>query len=322
MDNIIPEKMRTVKVDGEDVLGKLLYFGLADILIEREKLIEICSDMNLPVNVGTRSSEVDSFKSATSDVCDRIIDSENGELRVRKVYCRDNDKSENIVSRELICETLGQNTNKYHKLANLYYNKYNRELDYTIEDYGSDLNIDEYCHNAVELFELYKRCIGRSQLENLTENFMDSMEALKINVHGKIYFVPRKHIEMVDVFEDFIIVINAHNKRAGQLTVNSFFVADDDKQRGKMAAEFYRSARQEINSYIEKLETFISKDSSNLVLLERWITKANTLDAKKRDYETLLKSELNEIDDDYQTLRLLVQELNVRANKLRSDKLV
>ena len=321
MDNIIPEKMRTVKIDGEDVLGKLLYFGLANVLIERDKLVEICKDMNLPVTIGTRVSEVDSFKSATSDVRYRKIDSENGELRVRKVYCRDNDKSDNTVSRELVCETLGQNTNQYHKLANLYYNKYNRELDYIIEDFGSDLNIAGYCDKAIELFELYKHCVGRNQLESITENFMDSMEALKINVHGKIFFVPRKHIEMVDVFEDFITVINAHNQRAGQLTVNSFFVADDDKQREKMAAEFYHSARQEISSYIEKLETFISRDPKNLVLLDRWISKINSLDSKKLDYETLLKSELNELDDDYQTLRLLVQELNVKANKLRLDKL-
>jgi hypothetical protein len=316
MDNIIPENLRAVKTDSDDILGKLLYYGLHNVLIERNKFIKICKDLNLPVNAVIRSSEVDSFRSATSDIRDRIVDDEYGGVRIRKVYCRDNDKSDNAVSRELICETLGQNTNNYHKLANLHYDKKIKLFNYTIEDYNSDLDIEEYCRKAIELFELYQTCIGKSQIENLTENLLESMESIKMSVHGKLYFVPRKKIDMVDTFEDFIMLMDAYNKRDGKLTANSFFVADDEKQRGKMAAEFYHSAKQDINFYIEKLETLISKESENPVLLERWVAKVNTLESKKHDYEILLQNELNALDDDYGHLQLLSDELKLRAKKL------
>jgi hypothetical protein len=120
------ENLFAVKTDNSDVLGKLLYFGLGGVLIERDKLAEICESMNLPVGVGTRLSEVDSFRSATGDIYDRLVDHEYGELRVRKIYCRDNEKSDNVVSRELVCETLGQSTNQYRKLANLHYERDSR----------------------------------------------------------------------------------------------------------------------------------------------------------------------------------------------------
>jgi hypothetical protein len=314
------EKLFAVKNDGENVLGKLLYFGLSNLLIERDKLIEICSNMNLPVSVGTRQSEVDAFRSATSDVYERIVDREYGEIRIRKVYCRDNDKSDSVVSRELVCETLGQNSNTYWKLANLYYDKDSKIFHYLIEDYSSSLDVSAYCEKAKSLFELYKQCVGRNQLENLVDSFLYSMESLKVNVHGKLYFVPRKNMHMVDLFEDFIEAINSNNKRSGSLTVNSLFVADDEKQRGKMTQEFYHTARQEINTYIERLENLIAGNSNNPTLLERWVLKASTLEAKKRDYENLLRHELDELDDQYSTLRFMVNELTVRANNLRSQK--
>ena len=46
---------------------------------------------------------------------------------------------------------------------------------------------------------------------NLVDSYIASMEALKVSVHGKLYFVPRKNIHMVDTFEVFIETINIHN---------------------------------------------------------------------------------------------------------------
>lgn len=258
MESIKMESLFAVKSDSSDVLGKLLYFGLGNVLVERDKLIEICSDLNLPVSVGSRLSETDSFRSATSDIYDRIVDRDYGEVRVRKVYCRDNEKSDDIVSRELVCETLGQNSNKYRKLANLYYHKDGKYFDYTVEDYGSDLDISGYCDKAKELFELYKYCVSRNQLENLVDSFLQSMDGLKVNIHGKLYFIPRKNMHMVDLFEDFIEAINANNKRTSNLTINSLYVADNEKQRLKMTAEFYSAARSEIELYTERLENLIA----------------------------------------------------------------
>ena len=39
METIKMENLFAVKSDNNDVLGKLLYFGLSNVLVEREKLI-------------------------------------------------------------------------------------------------------------------------------------------------------------------------------------------------------------------------------------------------------------------------------------------
>ncbi len=320
MEKIDFDDVFAVKNDGDDVLGKLIYFNLSNPLIERDKLIAICADLKLPVNVGQRFSTIDAFRTATSDVRDRIITPINGELCVRKIYFRDNDKAENIISRELICETLGQTTNGYKKLANIYYRKDTDTFDYTIEDPDPILKAAVYCDKAQERFELYKICVGRNQLENLIDGYVERMECLKMNTHGKLYFILKKNIHMVDVFEDFIETLNANNKNSGKLNVNSLFVADNTKQRGKIADEFCHYARQKIQNYTERIERYIASNGANLALLERWANKADSLQDKKREYEELLHRELNELDDDYQTLCLLSDELKLRASKLRQSQ--
>ena len=320
MSNITFDDMFAVRNDGSDVLGKLVYFSLSSVLIEREKFLQICADLNLPVTLGARYSVIDAFRSAASDVNDRVVDHKSGELRVRKIYCRENGKSENVVSRELVCETLGQTTNKYKKLVNICYRKDTDSFDYSIENQTTSLNVAHYCDEAQRLFELYKICIGRNQLENLIDSYMVKMDGLKMNIHGKVYFVPKKNIQMVDVFEDFIESVNANNKRSSKLNVNSLYVADNSKQRGKIANEFYHYARQEIKNYMSRFERLIEGNTSNPALLERWANKADLLQDKKQEYEVLLQNELDELDDDYKTLCFLSDELKLKANRLRANQ--
>ena len=49
---------------------------------------------------------------------------------------------------------------------------------------------------------------------------------------------------------------------------------------------------------------------------ERWVNKIATLEQKKQHYEEILRRELDGLDNEFETLRLLSQELFVRANGL------
>ena len=314
------ESLMGVKEEHGEVLGKFLYFSLANILIERDRLSEICEDMGLPVKPGPRLGLADAFKSATGDIYERIVDREYGALNVSKVYCRDNQKTDDSYSRELIVETLGERTNRYRKLANLEFDKETGRLGYTIDSFGSGLDVSGYCEKALELYELYKTCAGRSQIENMTECFLSQMESLKISVHGRLFFVPRKNMHMLALFEDFIEELNRNNRRGGTLTVNSMFVIDDAKQRDKMTTEFYAATRKEIEMYSEKLENIISANSKSAAVMERWVIKIQGLEAKKKHYEEILKHELNDLDEQYANLKFLADELSLRANRIRKEK--
>ena len=104
------------------------------------------------------------------------------------------------------------------------------------------------------------------------------------------------------------------------LSVNSFYIIDDAKQRDKMTEEFYSAVKKEIALYQEKADYLIQSGNRSPAIMERWINKIATLEQKKQHYEEILRRELDGLDDEFETLRLLSQELSVRANGLRFRK--
>ena len=77
-------------------------------------------------------------------------------------------------------ETLNQRTNQYEKLANISFTKEGGVFSY--DNLVSDPHVDPlpYCLGAQKLFEFYQNCVGRRQIETLLENYVDSMQAVKI----------------------------------------------------------------------------------------------------------------------------------------------
>lgn len=66
-----------------------------------------------------------------------------------------------------------------------------------------------------------------------------------------------------------------------------------------MAAAFYRSVKREILEYQDRANYLIQSGSQSASIMERWVLKIESLEAKKREYEQILHRELTEIDDDF-----------------------
>ena len=186
------------------------------------------------------------------------------------------------------------------------------------------MDASEYCREAVELYELYQTCAGRKHIETLLIGFVESLQSVKLLAHGKMFFIPREYMHKLDVFEDLIAQLEEHNRHSSQkrmpMDSNSMFVVDDEKQREKMAAAFYRSVRREIAEYQERANHLIQSGSQSAAIMERWIVKIESLEQKKREYEDILHRELNAIDDDFTSLNYLAQELQIRARGLRLSR--
>ena len=158
------------------------------------------------------------------------------------------------------------------------------------------------------------------EIETICVNFLRGMEATKLSVTGHMYFVPRTFMERVDIFEDFITLLSGLNKKQTPLVVNSFYIIDDAKQRDKMTEEFYLAVKKEIAAYQEKCDYLIKSSSQSPAVMERWALKVQALEEKKRHYEGVLQRELDGLDDEFSVLKLLSQELQVRANSIRSQR--
>lgn len=306
--------------DKASVLGKFLYFSLANILVEKEALAQLCEDLNIPYSGSKRISVSDAFRSATGDIKDRITVKNPGEHHIYAVYCRDNAHTEDVYSRELVKETLNQRTNQYEKLANIFYDRRDNRFGYDNIGFDADIDPISYCRRAEELFELYQTCANRRQIETICLSYLRMLEATKVSSTGHLYFIPRQHMDKVDTFETFIEQLSDMNQNDNALSVNSFYIIDDAKQRDKMTEEFYSAVKKEIALYQEKADYLIQSGSRSPAIMERWVNKIATLEQKKQHYEEILRRELDGLDDEFETLRLLSQELSVRANGLRFRK--
>lgn len=322
MNNITNFKDIVGTSNGEQahMLGKFLYFSLSNILVEKEPLIQLCDQLDIPYAGGKRVSVSDAFRSATGDIKDRLVVSDNGERRIYAVYCRDNERASDLLSRELVKETLNEQTNRYEKLANIYFDRRDQRFGYENICYDADVDAAAYCLRAEELFELYQRCANRRQIETICQAYLRSLEATKVSSTGYLYFVPRQYMEKVDVFESFLEQLSELNRNDSALAVNSFYIIDDAKQRDKMTEEFYSAVKKEIALYQEKADYLIQSDSRSPSIMERWINKISNLEQKKRHYEEILRRELDGLDDEFESLKFLSQELSLRVRNLRFRK--
>ena len=170
--------------DEKNMLGKFLYFTLANLLVEKEALSDLCESMGIPYAGGNRLSVSDAFRSATGDIRERIPVTSMGESHIYLAYCRDNKRTSGVLSRELVKETLNQQTNRYEKLANISYDKEDGifRCDNLVMDDAVD--VPGCCRRAEELFELYQRCANRKQIETICTNYLRSIEATKLSITG------------------------------------------------------------------------------------------------------------------------------------------
>ena len=305
--------------DEAHVLGKFLYFSLANILIDKETLGQICEDaLGIPYAGGKRLSVADAFRSATGDIRERIVVRRGGEQNIYAIYCRDNKPTSDTLSRELVKETLNQHTNQYQKLANICYDRQCQSFGYNgiVED--EDVDTEGFCRRAEDLFELYQKCANRKQVETICLAFLRMLEATKVSIKGNLYFVPKHTMAKVDAFEGFIEELSENNRNNTPLIANSFYIVDDAKQREKMTEEFYIAVKKEIAEYQERADYLIKSGSRSPATLERWVSKIDSLEEKKRHYEAILRRELDGLDDEFGDLKLLSQELMIRARGLRA----
>ncbi len=310
----------TAQGDKAHMLGKFLYFSLANLLVEKDALARLCEDLNIPYTLSKRLPVSDAFRSATGDIRERVAVAGQGESNIYLAYCRDNKRESGILSRELVKETLNRQTNQYEKLANISYDR--KDNVFRCENLVPDADIDvrACCRRAEELFELYQVCANRKHVETICSNYLRSLDATKLSITGHMYFIPRTYMDGVDVFEDFITLLGMLNRNGAPLMVNSFYIIDDEKQRGKMAEEFYAAVRKEISACQERVDYLIKSGSQSPAVMDRWVLKIQGLEEKKRHYEQVLRRELDGLDEEFGTLKFLAQELQERAQNIRFQK--
>lgn len=308
------ENLMAVQDNTDGIIGKLFYYSTSNILIEKNKFIEIGQAFGLPKFKPAKESKASAYRCATTAIKDRVtVKGNNGSTRVYRIYCRDN-KKENAkyITRELVKETLNSHTNEYRKLANICFDKENELVFIENEAFDADIDVLGYCKQVQALFERFCNCYTTDQVDAVIDDMLQRVQANKISIHGNLFFIPKQHLSLLNILEDYISAISEHNLNSGLVMSNSMFVVDDEKQRKKMTDEFYANYKRDIQFYQERVQHFIDSGCESKVVIKRWIDKINALQQKKKTYEEVLKRKLDDLNSDYAMLQMQSQELAIR----------
>ena len=142
------------------------------------------------------------------------------------------------------------------------------------------------------------------------------MQVNKIIIKYNLFFIPNQYLPVLNIIDDYIESLSKYNLNDDcTIVCNSMHVVDSERQREKMAEEFYKNYKRDIEMYQKSIQKFIDSGGTSPTVIERWIKKINALNQKKSTYEDILRQRRNNLDKDYALLKMQAQELIVRNNK-------
>lgn len=199
-------EIMTTASDGEGVLGKIVFYGLGGIMIDREEFERLRAACQFSAPTNFRSTPADAFRSATGDLHDRLVRG----TQIYKVYCRDNRQRRHTISRELVLEEVDSTTNMYTKLANIVLDKESEII--TLEDaaYNPIVDSQPYFDQVQESFQLVPAAASTAGRWIPCSQNAGRHGGRQDTVTRGMYFVPRQHMARIDVFEDFLETMNEH----------------------------------------------------------------------------------------------------------------
>ncbi len=339
-----------VKNDGNsNIIGKLIYFTVGRALIKEDKVEKILEECDMKGDV-IRSKHVNThaFKSATKLLEQkRKVTKSNGELKIYRIRILDNQKQDdgNILRREIKLEEIRDKKNKFTYLGNFTYNKEldkenqqklaeGKPIDKYAVDYSLnpttiktlDFDLQAECDNIIRMYDYAKTCYNENRLVNLIEKYIkEYLSASPINIHGKLFFIPKFKNKELSKLEQFMMMIEDENEIEkfgikGNINFASIPVMDDEKYIREYSKEFYAMASEELEFYQQKLDEFIKKGKTEGKVFNAYIEKIEKFLEKKRNYEETFKRNLDELDDDISLLDRQMRELNIIKEKKEKEE--
>ena len=301
----------------EGIIGKFFYYSIAGILVPRQEFENVGMALGLPKFKPAKASKSGAYRTATTAIKDKVTVKDGANKITYQIYCRDNTKEDiNRISRQLVKETLGARTNDYTKLANIIFDKETETVYSENEVFDVDIDVKAYCEQAQELYEKFCDCYTTEQVTAVIDDQLSRMQANKISVKGNLFFIPNQYLPLLNILEDYIESLAKYNLNDDcTIVCNSMHVVDSERQREKMAEEFYNNYKRDIEMYQKSIQKFIDSGGTSPTVIERWIKKINALNQKKSTYEDILRQRLDNLDKDYALLKMQAQELIVRNNK-------
>lgn len=335
-----------IAVKGQNVsyIGKLVYFTVGKTLIKEKTIKEILNNCCIDESyISGKYSELHAFKTATKLMENRHkMYNKNGEIEYYNIRILDNEKENDgeLYVREIKKEIIDERKNKMIYLGNFifYYEnaKRNLALKKQAEENGEplgglklekevdfilnpatinevDFDLKKECEKIISMYEYAKDAFNENRIVDLVEKYIEEeLDASKVNIHGKLYFIPIYKNEELNKLEQFFEMIKSENRAEGYINFVAIPVMNEEKYIEEYTQEYYSMAQEEIELIQKRLQYFAQRDTINEKIVNKWIEKIQKFMDKKAKYEEIFKRKLDDINDDIMVINRLVKEIEIK----------
>ncbi len=317
-------------VEGSNIIGKLVYYTIGKTMVAEDRIFEILEECGISTDiVNKKHTNTQAFKTATSKVQTGRIISRDGNSNVEDIFrirIFDNKKEDNGTKlyREIKKENILEKTNKFVYLGNFIYDKIEDKMEYSLVPQNIkdlDYDIKASCDLAMTEFEMEKNGFNEDRMATLIDNYMaDQLEGTRVQIHGKLWFIPIFKNEELIKIENFIEIVSKENIRDGLVEIMSIPIMDEEKYVERYTREFHTMAKAEMEIYQKKLTELIKNPSTRSSTLDTWMKKVKQFIEKKKKYEELFKKDLEEMDDDLAVMNRQLRELEIRRQQKAQEE--
>jgi hypothetical protein len=324
-------------VAGTNIIGKIVYFTIGKAMIAEDRVLEVLKECGINENIiNKKHTSTQAFKTATSKLQTGAIitkDENHNVEDVFKIRIFDNKKEDNgtKIVREIKKENIHEKTNKFLYLGNFIYDKETDTMSYSlVEPNIKDLKYDikAECDKAIAEFDIERHGFNEDRLATLLDNYMaEQLEGTRIQIHGKLWFIPMFKNEDLVKIENFMDIISQENirfdedKKVGRIEITSIPIMDEEKYVEKYSREFHAMAQAELEIYQKKIMELMKNESARSLTMDTWIKKAQQFIDKKQRYEELFKKDIEDMNDDLTVMNRQLRELEIRREQTKEKEL-
>ena len=279
------------------ILGHLLYFSLADLQVAQAPFNAACRRLGYVPRQKDNSAGYQSLWKLLSGMTQTAA--RKGKS-YRFSYRQTSDPS--------LFELTEESLNRTRILARISYDKELSTFDILYLEEPS-LPVEGFIQKTEKAFYRLKGFANTKNAEYVAESYLDSLMATKLNVHGRLYFIPYPFLSKIPAFFSFIEFLDQEKRSKPPLTHNCLPVLDCPLQRQRIAKDFQHSFEEKAHHCIQTAAYLLDSNSPSLIIRLRWYDKISNLLERLHIYESILGGHFSALEETAVKLRMLQKEL-------------
>jgi hypothetical protein len=290
------QAQRLSKVDGENLLGQLLWYSMSEVRVPHKDAVDLMTREGI-TGVPLAPKDADVFKRVCSKVKRDKIPTKDPDVfyNYRMVEFKDDDTITRRVIRERI-DSAGKKLSVQERF-DINFDRATSKVEFKDIANGlgfarpDDISIRDEVQSE---YETWKGCMNAYGLRQWMRGKIIGLGATMVRPGGGVYFVHQAHVDSVEALERLGAALEPYCvESTGKVEFHSLPLVDDRKQRDMIQKAFEAETVDAIDEIMAEIAKLAKSDRK--ITSDRYaglLTQYQELTAKTFDYEQLLEQKL------------------------------